>query len=163
MTRYDNFLFLHSAYIRVRDVSFYKDIDDQIDSLKNLIEGQQEFTKNDEEALYLLIQENWKRALRDICESTITRINSRKTRGETFYDIIESIRRLNIKSQNNLNLDDYHAIFKQIQGNIDKMDEKITVERFNLVIAGLGVLIGFLLGVIASIIGYFILKGMNWL
>lgn len=150
MSDYDTFLFLHSAYIRVRDIIFFQDLDDQVDSLKIVIESKREFSDEQVEQLYGIIQENWKRALREICESTIERINTRKTRGETFSDIREDIHQLIKESQNDLKIDEYHTIFKQLQRDIDKMEEKISVERFNLAIAGFGVLIGFLLGLLGS-------------
>ena len=148
MPDYDTFLFLYSGYISAREIAFFDDIDQRVTILRNRVEGTRNFTESDEFALFQLIQENWKRALMEICNSLIDRIESRITRGQTFYEYIQEIEKK--ESQADLNLDQYLHLFKRLGHIKNRIEEKIGAEKFNIWLFIIGLIIGFGLGLLSG-------------
>jgi len=150
MSEYDDFLFLYSAYVEIRDILYYEDINEKVSILKNRVESTRSFTENDEIILYTLLQDNWKRALLEICDSFIHRIDHRITKGQTFSDNLEEINELKLLSQNELSIDEYFKIFNKLVKNKYRIEEKIGAEKFNIWIALAGIALGFVLGLIGG-------------
>jgi|GEM_PF-3855988 hypothetical protein len=150
MPNYDDFLYLYSSYVDVRNILSYDDINKNIAILKNRVESARSFTEKDEEIFYSLIQENWKRALLEISSFMINRINRRITRGQTFSDNLEEIAILKNKSQNKLLLDEYFEINENLEKIRNRIEEKIGAEKFNVWIALAGVGLGFVLGLLGG-------------
>ena len=152
----DEFLFWHGLYLRAKEINEYSDLDLKVENLKTKATVTHNFTDDDELVFYGIVKENYQRNNRILTNYLKNRIDRRMTRGQTFAeDLIKVDDLISRNETDNQDIEKYIEIFDEISKTGDIIIEKIYVEKFNIGIAGLGILLGFLLGIIGGYLLHF--------
>jgi len=138
----------------------YDDIDTEED-LENLIyfyEKKDPYSDKDLQKLQIKCSEEWQKVLLALCNSIKKKIGKSKNKQKLFGSHLRKAERLKVKiEENNLELEDYENIFyNEIEGLKDNFDSAIIKHNIEWKRFWFGLIIGFVLGIIGSlVVGFF--------
>ncbi|MBR9704865.1 hypothetical protein GOV12_05615 [Candidatus Pacearchaeota archaeon] len=132
----------------------YGDIDtkEDFEQLIYYYQKKDSFSKKELEKLQRCCQEEWNELLILICNSIINKIGKTKTKRKIFAEEFDDAQELLQKIKNNdLRLENYEQIYdSSLQRLKKKFDSKWEKERIEWKRFWIGMLIGFILGIIGS-------------
>ena len=153
MANLEAFYLWSNEHNYLQNIKKYNDITNDFEYTKAKVIQTQNLTKNDGIKLEENVARHWKRIIRDACSGLTKKIISRKIRIQLFSDLKLKIEKLLGEiEKKNLGLEDFHRIWSELQYCGDDMEERITVEKNQLWLFFGGLAIGFILGILASII-----------
>ncbi len=105
----------------------------------------------------------WKELIFDVIDLMLNKINSRKTKGSEFNKILKELHKIKTElPHDNPDIITLKSIYEETLRDLrDEIKEKIDIEKFNNKRFWQGLSFGFLLGIIASIIVWFITYKIN--
>ena len=153
MSNLDAFYLWSDEHNYLQNIKEYDDITKEFEDIKAKVIQTKNLAKNDEIKLEENVTIHWKRIISDACSELTKKVESRKIRVQLFSDLKSKIGKLWGKSEKkNLGLEDFHRIWSELKGCGDDMDERIIVEKHQLWLFFGGLGIGFILGILASIL-----------
>ncbi len=151
MPTFDDFLFWHGLYLETLETEEFNDLNLLVEQLKTKAQLTQQFSDDDEYLFYSIVRECYQRTNQKLADLINKRITERKTRGQTFAEEQSKIvHLLDSNDKNDLDIEEYIEINDEIFTIASIVVDKIGVEKFNILIAVLGIIIGFLLGLFGS-------------
>jgi hypothetical protein len=130
-----------------------KKLEEKLESIKLYIDRKKESVLNLEEIRLICITE-WKNAINCAIDIMLETISKRKTKGSEFSDIKLQLNKIkeDIKIEE-FDIDKYDNIYEtDLKGFREQIREKIDNEKYNNRRFWIGIAIGFILGIVTSII-----------
>jgi len=130
-----------------------KKLEEKLDTIKLHIDRKKE-TSLDLEEIKLICVTEWKNVINCAIEKMLETINKRKTKGSEFSDVKLQLNKIkeDIKIEE-FGIDEYENIYENdLKGFREQILEKIDIEKFNNRRFWIGIVIGFVLGILTSLI-----------
>ncbi|MFZ1127572.1 hypothetical protein [Methanoregula sp.] len=151
MPTYDDFLFWHGLYLHSKEEEEFEDINFQVEQLKTKVQVSGIFSDEDESLFYSIVRESYQRINQNFAERINCKISERKTRGQTFADEQSRIiHLLDTNDKDDLDIEKYIDINAELYDIAAIVLDKLGVEKFNILIAVAGIILGFLLGLLGG-------------
>lgn len=141
----------------VREINEYKDLINEFNSLKTMVEGKKEITEEEDKEFSRIIKRYWKRIIAERYTIIKNKIENKKTKGQNFSGDLRQIDKIRCKSEDDLRINEYYDLYVSLTEVEKDVDEKISNECHQKSQSWKMLLISYVLGVAtALIIKYFI-------
>ncbi len=152
-----------ASYTKISEIIQYDDLQEEFDKLIRDAKTQKEISEEYFLPIEEIIKVNFRRVFRERCGVLNKKLESWVFRWISLYDIKAELKNLCLECEKDMVYFDYFDQLNKLRRIEEKIHDNEIVEKqklkFNVyILTG-----GFILGIIASIIGYFILKSMGWL
>ncbi len=145
----------YSLFNRLNEIREYDDFNSDFNKLLSKFQSNKEVDIDNE--FEELLQRYWKRIFHDLINNVLEKIKKRKTRGELFKKEEINLRKILSKSEKKIELHEYENIYTELKELTQIIDDKLDKERFESKKFWSGLIVGFFLGIIASLIAAVIL------
>lgn len=155
MTNHDTllmFLMWHQLFEEAQKIEEYDDLTAEFNSLIATA-WRKEISEEDNLEFYRIIKTYWKRIISDGCQRLKDNVEKRKNKGETFSGILSKINKIRNRGERDLDIDEYSDIFDELKEINCEVEEKLSIEKYQKNRFLIGLIVGFLLGILANKIG----------
>jgi len=148
MSNRDHSIIWYHLFSRLRDIKEYDNFNSEFNKLLSLSK-KEDVDKQFEN----LLRRYWKRVFHDIISEVLQIIEKRKTKGRQFKAEEIKLKKILSESEKDLEINEYEDLYTKLDEIKEVVSEKIEIEKFEKKRFYKGLIIGFLLGVLASIVG----------
>lgn len=145
MSGFDNLLMWFHLFKEAQKIKEYEDLNSEFDVFISKIGGNRVLTEEEDIEFYELIQTQWKRIIADKSDELEEKIRKRLTKGQTFSSIHKEINKIRRKGEKNLKIEEYYELYKDLMGIEKDVEEKISIERFQILLFITGLILGYLI------------------
>lgn len=159
----DNILaFYYNQFSEAKKIKEYDDLNYKFNklysSLASKIRKKEYITKNDKDSCDKLIKLQYQRIINDRSNELQEKIQKRRTKGQIFFEHLKNIKKIRIESEmekedeKELEIEQYVEKYRDLIDIEKEIDEKITIEKYQKKQSVIMIIIGFILGIISTII-----------
>jgi len=148
----EDFVFWSDIHNDLQNIKKYDDLTKEFEIIRARVIESNILSKEDEIKLKDNVIRHWKRIINDGCRVLKRRIEQRATRGQPFLDIKIRIREIESQSEKTLRVEDYQEIWHELELIHEKIEERINIEKFHIVLFMAGIVIGFILGIVTALL-----------
>jgi|GEM_PF-6693055 len=151
------------TYSKISGVEEYEDLKEKFDLLIVKAQDAGEIPTELQEEIEAIIKINFRRVIKSRCEDLKKTLDDRKLKRTKLHDVKQKIKKHCIDGEDDQDFFDYFNLLSSIKDIEEEVNELKIIEKYTFRFNIICLIAGFILGIIASIVGYFILKGFNLL
>jgi len=154
MPKLEGFYQWADEHNRLQDIREYDDLTTEFNIIKARVLANHRLRNADDLALKNNIILHYRRINDSGCNRLNNRIEHRRTRGQSFFDIIQRINEIKSENERNSDLEKCQDIWNELMLISGRVDEKISIEKYTLWLFFAGLIIGLISGIIETKLKY---------
>ncbi len=143
---------LFHLFKEAQKIKEYYSLSDEFNALMLKVEDNQEMTDEDNNEFYRIIKIQWKRIIIDTYSELNNKIKKRKTKGQKYQKNIKKIEKIRRESERDIEIGELYELFRELITTENEINEKISIEKYQINQFWKGLLIGSLFGIFGSIV-----------
>ena len=136
---------LFHLFKEAQKINEFKDLNDEFNVLISRVKYNGEITEEDDKEFYDITKTQWKRNIAYKCNELEHIIKKRMTKGQNFSNNLVKIDEIKRKNEREYEFEQYSELFKDLMVIEKDVEAKITIERYQIVIAIVFLIIGYLI------------------